>query len=125
MAKIMSLTLILVLSFVLSAFAHHPTEDMIDSELFEMIDDMVGDTPHGDMEEDDFGVTITGITVEDADDLIQDGLLDAASVLDGEVTITISFPEEEESIFKSIEELENISGIGMKTIEKNRDKISL
>jgi len=27
--------------------------------------------------------------------------------------------------FKSIEELENISGIGMKTIEKNRDKISL
>jgi len=27
--------------------------------------------------------------------------------------------------FKTIEELENISGIGMKTIEKNRDKISL
>ena len=27
--------------------------------------------------------------------------------------------------FKSIEELENIRGIGVKTIEKNRDKISL
>ena len=31
------------------AFAHHPAEDIVDPEIYEMIDDNVADTPHADL----------------------------------------------------------------------------
>jgi len=30
----------------LSAFAHHPAEDIVDEDTYEMIDENVADTPH-------------------------------------------------------------------------------
>ena len=33
-----------------SAFAHHPAEDIVDEEIYEMIDENVSDTPHADLD---------------------------------------------------------------------------
>ncbi|MDP3125943.1 MAG: hypothetical protein Q8M84_09950, partial [Thiobacillus sp.] len=33
-----------------SAFAHHPAEDIVDEEIYEMIDENVADTPHADLD---------------------------------------------------------------------------
>jgi len=99
---------VLILLFVSSmAWAHHPAADIVDDEIYAMIDDMVSDTPHGDMVfDEEMGVTtISDVTVNDVDDMIRDGLLDAISVLDGTVTVTITFPEEGETLLKSIEKL--------------------
>lgn len=38
-----------------SAFAHHPAEDILDPETFEMIDENVADTPHAELDFDDMG----------------------------------------------------------------------
>lgn len=38
-----------------AAFAHHPAEDIVDAETYEMIDDNVADTPHADLVFDDMG----------------------------------------------------------------------
>ena len=112
MMKMLSLaTLFFLLTFSL-AIAHHPAADMVDADIYAMIDDMVSDTPHGDLvfDEEMGTTTISEITVEDADDLIRDGLLDAASVLDDDVTITITFPEEEPALLMSIEKLSQGTG---------------
>ena len=36
-------------------FAHHPAADIVDPEIYEMIDENVADTPHADMVFDDMG----------------------------------------------------------------------
>ena len=117
MTKMKSLVLLIFLIFFFSpiAFAHHPAEDMVDEEIYAEIDLMVADTPHADMVfEDDDEMVIAIDDVGSADDLIADGLLDDISLLDGEVTITITFPEEVEasSLLKSVEELSGGSGKG-------------
>jgi hypothetical protein len=33
-----------------SAFAHHPAEDIVDEDIYEMIDENVSDTPHADLD---------------------------------------------------------------------------
>ncbi len=33
-----------------SAFAHHPAEDIVDADIYEMIDLNVADTPHADLD---------------------------------------------------------------------------
>lgn len=38
-----------------SAFAHHPAADIVDPEIYEMIDENVADTPHADLVFDDMG----------------------------------------------------------------------
>lgn len=38
-----------------SAFAHHPAEDIVDPEIYEMIDENVADTPHADLDFSDMG----------------------------------------------------------------------
>ena len=107
MMKRFGLAVAVLLITTAMAWAHHPAADMVDEEVYAMIDDIVSDTPHGDMVfDEDMGVTIiSGITVNDADDMIRDGLLDAISVLDGSVTITITFPEEGETLLRNIQEI--------------------
>lgn len=39
----------------LSAFAHHPAEDIVDEEIYAMIDANVADTPHADLDFTDMG----------------------------------------------------------------------
>jgi hypothetical protein len=98
MKKIVTcLALSLAFSFT-PAFAHHPAEDMVDADIYEMIDDMVSDTMHVVMVTDDMSeTTITADSVSAAEDLIDDGLLATLSLLGDEdddtddVTVTISF----------------------------------
>ena len=51
-----------------SAFAHHPAADIVDPEVYEMIDENVADTPHADMVFDDMGSAMGGMTDTDAMD---------------------------------------------------------
>lgn len=78
------------------ALAHHPAADIVDEDIYAMIDEMVADTPHADLVfDDDMGTTaITTDSVSAAEDLIDDGLLVDLSLLDDDVTITITFGDE-------------------------------
>lgn len=82
------------------AFAHHPAADILDEEIYEMIDSMVADTPHAtlDFEEMGAGMTETTITtdsVNDMEDLIDDeNVLDYVQSLDGEVSVGIEFNDD-------------------------------
>ena len=99
------------------ALAHHPAEDIVDPEIYAMIDEMVADTPHADLVFDDvMGTTeITTDSVSEAEDLIDDGLLATLSLLDEEVTVTITFGDEVEAT-SSIEE---VSPSGDRWIERD------
>ena len=78
------------------ALAHHPAADMVDPEIYAVIDEMVADTPHADMVfDDEMGTTIiTTASVSAAEDLIDNGLLASLSLLDDDVTVTITFGDE-------------------------------
>jgi hypothetical protein len=39
-----------------SAFAHHPAEDIIDEDVWAMVDENVSDTPHADLDLSDMGM---------------------------------------------------------------------
>lgn len=96
MKKIVT-SIVLCLALVASpVLAHHPAEDMVDPEIYAMIDSMVADTPHADLVFDEMGMTttITTDSVSAAEDLIDDGLLATLSLLDDDVTVTISFGDE-------------------------------
>ena len=82
------------------ALAHHPAEEIVDPEIYAMIDEMVADTPHADLVfDDDMGTsTITTDSVSAAEDLIDDGLLATLSLLDDDVTVTITFGTEVETL---------------------------
>lgn len=105
-----TLILPVIIGFLLCAapvLAHHPAEDIVDAEIFAFIDDMVSDTPHATLDFDDMGnmvvIEITTDFVSTAEALIQQGLLSHASLLDGDVTMTIEFePQAEESILYSL-----------------------
>jgi hypothetical protein len=94
---IMTIIICLVLAPTV-AFAHHPSEDIVDAEIFEFIDDMVSDTPHATLDFDSMGnMVITTEFVSTAEALIQEGLLSHASLLEGDVTITMEFPSDTEA----------------------------
>ena len=81
-----------------SAFAHHPAADIVDEEIYVMIDSMVADTPHADLVFTDMGggtseITLTTRTLTSLENMIDDGLLDYASMLDGDVDVGIDFSE--------------------------------
>ena len=81
------------------AFAHHMAEDIVDDDVYEMIDSLVADTPHADMTLEDIGTnmtetTLTTRTVTEMENMIDDGLLDYASMLDGQVEVRINFNDD-------------------------------
>jgi hypothetical protein len=39
-----------------SALAHHPAEDIVDEDTYEMIDENVSDTPHADLDFSSMGL---------------------------------------------------------------------
>lgn len=41
-----------------AAFAHHPAADIVDPEIYAMIDENVADTPHADLTFDDMGSAV-------------------------------------------------------------------
>ena len=101
MTKMLSLAVVIVMLSASFAFAHHPAEDIVDEEIYTMIDAMVADTPHADLVfEDDMGAMTTTISVDSvgaADVLIRDGLLDNVSLLNGDVSISVEFLEDLET----------------------------
>ena len=105
MKKIVSVFVICLAFAVGSAIAHHPAADIVDEEIYDMIDEMVSETPHATMVfDDDMGTTtITADSVSEAEDLINDGLLADLSLLDGEVTVTISFGDDVEADVRTLE----------------------
>ena len=79
------------------AHAHHPAADIVDEEIYEMIDLMVEDTPHASMTFDEMGAGMTETTVttdnlSDFETLVaQDDLLEYVEQLDGVVNVSLSF----------------------------------
>lgn len=72
----------LVVLIATPLWAHHPAEDILDDEIYAMIDDNVADTPHATLTFDDMGNTIiTTESVSDAEDLLSSSLLAAFSLL--------------------------------------------
>jgi len=125
MKRVLTVVALLLIANATYVIAHHPAIDMVDEEIYAMIDALVADTPHADLVfDDDMGdgndtIIINTETVSAADELIDDGLLDDLSLLDGEVTINIEFPAEEESILRSVAEI-NQSGKTKKWSEWGR-----
>ncbi len=79
-------------------FAHHAAEGILDEEIYAMIDDMVADTPHALLDVSDMGgdsteITVSTRSVRDVENLIDDGLLEYAAMLDGEVSLVIEFDD--------------------------------
>ena len=91
-------TLTFLAVFALVAFpviAHHPAADIVDEEIYAMIDEMVSDTPHAEMVFDDMGGGMTQVDisaqVRELESMIDDGLLSYTALLDGDVTLSIDF----------------------------------
>ena len=77
--------------------AHHAAEGIVDEEIYAMIDAMVADTPHADLDFSDMGggtmqIDIT-TPIPDLEDLVAAGLLRYAALLDGDVTLTVEFTD--------------------------------
>jgi hypothetical protein len=53
MKKIFKVFAVSALFASFAAFAHHPAADIVDAEIYEMIDENVADTPHADLTFDD------------------------------------------------------------------------
>lgn len=80
----------------MGAFAHHPAADVVDEDVYAMIDEMVADTPHADMTFDSMGSSTTDVTISTGSaasmqNLLDDGLLSYAAALDGDVSVSIDF----------------------------------
>ena len=94
-----------------SAFAHHAAEGIVDEEIYAMIDGMVADTPHAELDFDDSqpGMVETTITTRMArslESMISDGLLTNISLLDGDVSISIEFDDRGGAILTVMQILE-------------------
>jgi hypothetical protein len=83
-----------------SAFAHHPAADIVDEEIYDMIDSMVADTPHATLTFDEMGggmteTTITTDSLREFENLItQDDLLEYVELLDGVVDVSLNFNDD-------------------------------
>ena len=86
---------ICLLLAVAPAYAHHPAADIVDDEIYDMIDSMVADTPHASLDFDEMGgdvvMTITTRDVADIETMIEGGLLTFAGSLSGQVSVAIDF----------------------------------
>ena len=97
MKKLVTLVAVfLVLTAAVAALAHHAAAGIVDEEIYAMIDALVADTPHAVMTLTNPGVGMTEIvidamTVQSVENMIDSGLLTYASMLDGEVTVQITF----------------------------------
>ena len=94
-------TIAVVIAFgAMVTYAHHPAADIVDEEIYATIDEMVSDTPHAEITFDDMGgengmteITIETRSVSELESLVDGGLLTETSMLDGEVSVEISFDE--------------------------------
>ena len=50
MKNILQVAVLTSLLASFSAFAHHPAEDIVDEDIYDMIDENVSDTPHAELD---------------------------------------------------------------------------
>ena len=99
MKKLLTAALVSTAMAAFPAFAHHAAEGMVDDEVYVMIDTLLMDTPHAEMTTDEIAVGMTDVTtttittnsVVSMENMIDDGLLDYAAMLDGDVEVVITF----------------------------------
>ena len=94
-AKIAPLSLALT---TLPLFAHHMAEDVVDEEVYAMIDDIVAETPHAELVVEDLGegvteTTIHSPTIRSMEAMMDDGLLTYSSMLEGDVDVAFNFED--------------------------------
>jgi hypothetical protein len=103
MKTVLSLLSICLLLAIVPAFAHHPAADIVDEEIYDMIDSLVADTPHADLDfadmDGDVEIMITTQQVEDMESMIDDGLITYVSSLSGRVSVEIAFKGGGRTIF--------------------------
>lgn len=80
------------------AFAHHMAADIVDEDIYAMIDSLVADTPHAELDLEDLGsgmrvLTITTPSVDAMADLLDDGGLGYIEELDGDTFVNIELDE--------------------------------
>lgn len=89
------LVLFLLTLFSSISYAHHPAADVVDADIYEMIDSMVADTPHAEMTFDDMGssmeTTVTSSSIVTLDNMLEDGLMSYVGMLEGDVSVSIDF----------------------------------
>ena len=97
MKKIFALGALTIAFGSMQAMAHHPAADIVDADVYAMIESMVADTPHATMELEEMGAsmtrtTITAPSMEALDALVEEqGLVEYVSELDGFVNVNTSF----------------------------------
>lgn len=97
-----TVTCCLMLAMVVTAtavLAHHAAEGIVDDDIYLMIEAMVVDTPHATFDFDDMtgdgvdDLVVTAPMLQSLENMIDDGLLTYASMLDGDVEIFITFDD--------------------------------
>ena len=95
------LTTVAILLASGNLYAHHPAADVVDEDIYEMIDLMVEDTPHATLTFDEMGggMTETNITTETLNDferlVAQEDLLEYVERLNGVVDVALSFNDDQ------------------------------
>ena len=64
MKRFTPLLAILTFLIALPVIAHHAAEGIVDDEIYATIDEMVADTPHGELTLDDLGGGMTEMTMD-------------------------------------------------------------
>jgi hypothetical protein len=96
MRKLLQIATLATVLAAPAAFAHHMAADIVDPDIYAMIDSLVADTPHADLVFTDMGggtteITITSRSLRTIENLIDDGVLEYAAMLDGDVNVAIDF----------------------------------
>lgn len=115
---LMSLTVAMLVA--LPVIAHHMAEGTVDEEIYEMIDALVADTPHAELDFSSVPGMMT-LTIEmdnyrAFERLVDGGFVEDIAMLDGEVSMTMEFDETRE-IVVTVTQIEEIEGKSMETFD--------
>lgn len=97
MKKIFLFSTLALLLASTNLYAHHPAADIVDAEIYAMIDSYVADTPHATLTLDEMGggmteTTITTDSLSAFETLVaRKDLLEYVELLDGVVDVSLSF----------------------------------
>jgi hypothetical protein len=97
MGKFLQLSALALAITTTNVFAHHPADDIVDADIYAMIDSLVADSPHATMTFDEMGggMTETSVTADSLEEfqvLIEEqDLLEYVELLDGVVDVSLRF----------------------------------
>jgi hypothetical protein len=97
MGKFLQVSALVLAMGATNVSAHHPAADIVDEDIYAMIDSMVADTPHATMTFDEMGAgmtetSVTADSLEEFEVLIEEqDLLEYVELLDGVVDVSIRF----------------------------------